>query len=604
MRPHTFILGLLWESDVNMGRQLLSECMVGEVNERTKKLRLNKLVNFGALPLYEKKDVLDLIDVLLNRKLLELRPLPSNKFIKVLGLTDKGREEYANPTDLKTEKSFDGMYNIEKISQEDRKVFESLGEVLHGLSDEQKKAVIFDRKEILCIAGAGSGKTRVLTRRAQFLTRYRNAQSILCITFTRKARHEMLERLDDPNIEVETFNSFCEKILKSKASLIYDKEYTVIDYRTKIELVTRILQELNVPIDNAINMYYTKRQLYSKERRTLYLGLVNDLFSLMDYQKNTYLPDEKLFMELYKHDFGDLAVKIIKKINEYKKEKGLRDFTDQITHVIDFFKKNRDHIPKYDHMLVDEFQDVNSLQFELIGLISPKNLFAVGDPRQGIYGWRDSKIEFILDFQKIFPTSAVLELNENNRSGKKIVEKCNGCISSMKLPNLISNSVEEGKVTLLSHEDEDAESFFITQSILSQETDRKNIFVLTRTNKQLEKISETLKMNNIKFLKRTMEETHANLKPEDDQVTLSTIHAIKGLEAEVVYIAGANSKNLPCHASEHPLLESVKEEYDKYEEERRLLYVAMSRAKKQLIINYSGKITPFLENGTFGTVKS
>jgi superfamily I DNA/RNA helicase len=263
--------------------------------------------------------------------------------------------------------------------------------------------------------------------------------------------------------------------------------------------------------------------------------------------------------------------------------------------VLDFFRKRPDKVPVFEHILVDEYQDINSLQFELLDMLRPKNLFAVGDPRQSIYGWRGSKIEYILDFEKNYEGAKVLQLSANYRSSKNIVSLCNKIISSIKLPDLTSVSENGDEVKFIRHESEDAENLFVAQSILGSDVQRDEIFVLARTNKQLDSIAQVMDRYGIKYLKRTIENTKQSKVPEKDEVTLSTIHAIKGLEAERVYVIGANAKNHPCKASEHPILEAVKAQdtYDKLGEELRLLYVALSRAKKQLIINYSGSISSY-----------
>lgn len=606
MKPHICVLNLINESNLGMGRQLLCECLIGEINDRTKKLRLNKLVHFESLPLYDKKDIFEIVDLLVYKKFLEFVPVKSNKFMKVLSITKKGLVELDNPTEkLKIEKSFESYYsNIQKVTDKDKIIFNQLKDILKGLSDEQKKAVICDNKNILCIAGAGSGKTRVLTTRAWFLSKYKSVKNILCVTFTRKARIEMIERLErkypNHNIEVETFNSFCEKILRKNETLIYQKKTTVIDYKTKISLINKILKEMNISTDYVLNLYYTKRKIYSSDRRTLYLGFINDIFSLLDYQRNNYILDlelDKLIQDHYDYNLSKLFMEIISKIKLLKNQEGLRDFTDQISHVIRFFKDNTQNIPKYDHILIDEYQDINSLQFELINLLNVECIFAVGDPRQSIYGWRSSKIEFILDFENLFKNSAILQLSTNYRSHKKIVNACNYVIKSMKLPDLTINKEDDGDVKLIKHKNEDAESIFISQSIKSLDINKNKIFVLARTNRQIERIAEQCNINSIKYIKRTIQEQKINIEAKDNEITLSTIHAIKGLEADIVYVIGVNTKNLPCKATEHPILEAVKinDTYDKYEEERRLLYVAMSRAKEKLIINYSGTITSFID---------
>lgn len=610
MKPHICVLGIVEESNIGMGRQLLASCLNGENSERIKKLNLHKLVYYDSLPLYDKKDVFELVDLLVYKGFLKFVPVKNNKFMKVLELTDTGKEELKNPnSDLKLSKSFDGFYSeIQKITKQDKETFETLGEILQGMSDEQKKAVICTNKNILCIAGAGSGKTKVLTKRAWFLSKYKSVEKILCITFTRKARNEMLERLNimypDNNIEIETFNSYCEGILRKHESKIYDKPYKVMDFRTQISLIRTILSELKINIDTALNLYYTKRQLYSKDKNTLFLGFIHDIFSLLDYQRNNNISSKEIQDLIYGHyDFqtSEMMHSIITKIKTYKIKMGMRDFTDQIVHVINFFKEHPEHIPKFQHILVDEYQDINSLQFELLELLNPDNLFVVGDPRQSIYGWRGSKIEFILDFEKLYTDTAVLQLSTNYRSKKMIVDVSNKVIKTMKLPDLKTSNGEEGKVVLIKHDNEDIENLFVVQSILALDIPRNEIFVLARTNKEIEKISEIMDKNKIRYIKRTIEQKKTNLTPEKDQVTLSTIHAIKGLEADTVYLIGVGAKNFPCKASEHPLLEAVKinDTYDKFEEERRLVYVAVSRAKNNLIINYTGKITSFIDEELF-----
>ena len=455
------------------------------------------------------------------------------------------------------------------------------------------------------IAGAGSGKTRVLTKRAWFLSKYKSEKRILCVTFTRKARFEMMERLEAmyPNhdIEVETFNSYCEKMLRRHEDIIYDKKTKVMDYKTKISLINQILKDNGITVEYVLNQYYSKRKLYSNDRRTLFLGFINDVFSLLDYQRNNYITDIdllRLLQDHYDYHLSQIFTQIITQLKILKNENGLRDFTDQIKHVIKFFKDNPTYVPKYDHVLIDEYQDINSLQFELINLFKADNIFAVGDPRQSIYGWRSSKIEFILDFENLFKDSAILQLSTNYRSQIKIVETCNSIIKSMKLPDLKINGDDDGEVKLIKHDSEDLEAFFIAQSIKSLEVDRNKIFVLARTNRQIEKVAGECDKNGIQYVKRTIEEQKKGVEPKANEITLSTIHAIKGLEANIVYVIGVNTKNLPCKATEHPILEAVKinDTYDKYEEERRLLYVALSRAKEKLIINYSGQITSFIDD--------
>jgi superfamily I DNA/RNA helicase len=602
-KPHILVLGMLRDSPISMGKQLLCSCMVGENEDRIKRFRLDRVSYFGGLPLYDKKDVSDLIDLMVRRGLLELKPIPDNHFIKVIWMTDKGKGEFdKKEMDLSLQKDFSASYSsIELVTDDDLRSFSLLGNSLDGMSDEQKKAVICDAEKVLCIAGAGSGKTKVLTRRAWFLASMKSvdSSSLLAITFTRKARQEMISRIDalmpGHRMQIETFNSFCESILRKDWKEVYDHQHRVMDYSTKVKMVMKSMSDLGLNTDAVLDLYYTDRKIMSNDKKTLFLGFVNDLFSLMDYQKNNKIDDHSLRSSLSGYPY---IFKMIENIEGFKQKNGFRDFTDQMVHVIDFFRKDKDKIPRFEHILVDEYQDINTLQDDLLQLLAPKSLFAVGDPRQSIYGWRGSKIEYILKFDTRYPGARILQLSANYRSTKNIVELCNNVIKPMRLPPLESCNGEGENVFFIQHSSDDAEAMFVCQSILSSEEPRKNIFVLARTNKQIDLVAEKMSQFGIKALKRTVEDMKASVAPTDEEVTLSTIHAIKGLEAEIVYIIGAGAKNHPCKASEHPVLEAVKssDDYDKYAEELRLLYVGLSRAKKRLVVSYTGTLSGYFGN--------
>ncbi len=612
---HVHVLRLIDELDYPVGRKLLAEVLRGESTSRIKRLSLDSSLGFGALDLYDYRDIYDLVDKMVLNGLIEISKLPQNKFMPVIMLTAKGRTELSNPDETgSTLETFSTcIKKITEITEEDKKIFSNLDFFLGKYNDEQKKAIIDNSQRILCIAGAGSGKTTVLTKRIEFLVRYRNSDpaKILALTFSRKARQEMITRLSKliPEsahlVQVETFNSFCEKILKKNADIAYDKEYRVMDYQAKIKIVNEALGQIGWGIDDALSEYFSKKRFYRENKRDLYFTFVNDMFSLMDHYKHneksiSFVKDiSNNTSTASERRLGEFIYKLISTISDLKKEKGLRDYTDQITHSIELFEKNPDSIPEFEHILVDEYQDVNNIQVKLIDILDPKNLFVVGDPRQSIYGWRGSKIENILNFPNKYGNPSVIQLTKNYRSTEKIVEIGNKVIKSMGLPGLETPSGKEDQtcpIMLVSHSDENAESLFVAQSILSQNIPRNEIFVLARTNKQLENISRILQQNSIKFLKRTVEEKKENLVPKEDEVTLSTVHAIKGLEAEIVYMIGVSSQMYPCMASEHPFLNLVKvdDEYDKYAEELRLLYVGLTRAKKQLVISYYNTLSRFI----------
>jgi len=269
---------------------------------------------------------------------------------------------------------------------------------------------------------------------------------------------------------------------------------------------------------------------------------------------------------------------------------GLRDFTDQIIDTIKFLKNSPEDTPQFEHILVDEYQDVNAMQIELIKLLSPKNLFVVGDPRQSIFGWRGSDINYILNFEKNHGNTEIIHMTKNYRSAKPIVEFMNNSIKEMGLPDLDNNlDSENAKIRILNFDSEEDERAFVINNIVDEDIPNKEIFVLARTNRQLMELSQLMKTRGINHVVKT-DEVRNPIDTTDGDIILATIHAIKGLEAKKVFIIGANEQNFPCKVSDHPAIEMVKtDDYNKEEEERRLFYVAISRAKEILYITYSGK---------------
>ncbi len=477
-----------------------------------------------------------------------------------------------------------------QITEYDRIVFKELESFLGKYNDEQKKAIISGAKKILCVAGAGSGKTTVLTKRIEFLVKYKevNPSKILAITFTRKARKEMMRRLHSLGIsvKVETFNSFCEKILKTYERQIYGKPTRMLSYTSKALMVTNALSNLGMNLNEVIDIYFTESQRENAEFEKLSNSFLNDCFYVLDYfkMKNQPLYDFSKEIEDEK-EAAKIVYGICDYIQKYMEMAGLRDFTDQLVDTLRFFKKNEKAIPQYQHVLVDEYQDVNQTQTELLHLLNPENLFCVGDPRQSIYGWRGSDIKYILDFKEKYNEAEIISLVKNYRSEKQIVQLINKAIKNMNMPDLIGNK-EGGKILLKKFQSEEEEHTYVINEILKTQTKKEDIFVLARTNRQLNFLSKKMAEKGIPHTVKTDEVKY--LTP-DNGVTLATVHAIKGLEAQKVFVIGTSDRNFPCKATDHPAISFLKTDYDKDEEERRLLYVALSRAKSELIVSYYGK---------------
>jgi len=242
---YLFVLKALNEIPFNVGKKLLIDFLQGKKGNKTiSRNRLHIMNNFGNLA-YADNELNAMIDNLILNGMIQIVSLGDNRFVKLLGLSAKGRKEIKNPELYKRKLSF-GLRKVDTvITDEDKRLFREFGDFLFKFNDEQKKSITSTSKHILCIAGAGSGKTTALTKRIEFLIKYRSANpnKILAITFTRKARQEMIERLSGiektGEVRIETFNSFCEKILKRYNDLIYDKKVRVIGY-----LLMRLFFEL------------------------------------------------------------------------------------------------------------------------------------------------------------------------------------------------------------------------------------------------------------------------------------------------------------------------------------------------------------------------
>lgn len=592
------ILKGLIEIPFPVGKKLLVDFLRGNYkNKSVTKNNLDELSHFDSLSWSEDK-VYSEIENLIHNGMIEIVPSDFNKFIKVLQVPLRGRNEIIEPS-LNKSKSF--AHNFSEIGEEDEKRFEDYSEFLEGFNDGQKKAITSPSKKILCVAGAGSGKTTVLTKRIEFLVRHKGVDpsKILAITFTRKARREMENRLESLGVKtnIATFNSFCERILREHGQKIYDRPVRVQSYADKLMAMNMALENLGIGMDDAVDGYFSESQKKWKEPAQLSVGMMNDCFTVLEYFKtrNEDLYDFSKEADEKDQQNAKRVYKICKYLDEHMKIQGMRDFTDQLLDTLRLFSKHPDLIPKFEHVLVDEYQDVNSTQIKLLSFLNPPNLFAVGDPRQSIYGWRGSDINYILDFEEDYPDAEIVHLVKNYRSDKKIVDFMNENISHMGLPKLEHHHEFDSEVKIINFSSEEEERNFVVKSILESEAPREEIFVLARTNRQLKEVSAKLKERGIAHVLKT-DEVRRPKEVGKGEITLATVHAIKGLEARQVFVIGATEQNFPCKASDHPVIEMIKiEDYDKIEEEKRLFYVAISRAKEKLTISYVGsKPTHFL----------
>lgn len=593
---YTRILKALMELPFQVGRALLIDFLAGDYkNKSIIKNRLDELSGFGCLN-WDKDEISREVEKLISNGMIEMTISDYNRFVKILKLTIKGRNEIVYPTLHKKKLANKVDFGITEITEEDKMKFANFRNFLKHFNNEQRKAIISDASRLLCVAGAGSGKTTVLTKRIEFLIRYKNvgASKILAITFTRKARKEMEGRLFKAGITgvvVHTFNSFCEGILRKYGNEIYGRPIRVQNYGDKVLAINMALASMGLNMEDAINEYFSAGQKKFKTASQLMNGFMNDCFSVMDYFKVSGKKDYDFSkdVDINERKNAERIYQIVKYLKGYMEIQGLRDYSDQIIDAVKFLKTNPSNIPKFEHVLVDEYQDVNAMQVELLELLHSNNLFVVGDPRQSIFGWRGSDINYILNFERDFGKAEVIHLMKNYRSPKKIVEFMNHSVKEMGLPDLEHHFDRESEIKILNFENEFAEWEFILSNIADGDVELGEIFVLARTNRQLMELSRLMKLRGIAHFVRE-EDRGQGAEEKKNVVTLATVHAIKGLQSKKVFLIGANEQNFPCKTSDHPAIEMIKkEEYDKEEEERRLFYVAISRAKDILYVTYSGK---------------
>lgn len=362
------------------------------------------------------------------------------------------------------------------------------------LNSEQIKAVNHIDGPMLVLAGAGSGKTKVLTSRiANLIENGVNPYNILAITFTNKAAKEMKDRVtrligaSAYNIQISTFHSLGLRILKENYSLLgYDRNFTIIDSDDVLTIIKKIMKDLNM----------TKEQYNPREIRNKISSAKNEMMSIESFSKVEF--DHKI-VEVYK-----LYQKKLKNGNSV-------DFDDLLILPIKLFKNYpnilNDYQDRYKYILIDEYQDTNEAQYTFSKLLSAKyrNIFVVGDNDQAIYAFRGANYKNILNFEKDYPEAKTILLEENYRSTKTILNAANSVIKNnreRKDKNLWSNNAtgEKIKYKIVANEKEEA-SFISTEikELISKGVSEEEIAVLYRTNAQSRILEEEMLKKNIKY---------------------------------------------------------------------------------------------------------
>ena len=362
---------------------------------------------------------------------------------------------------------------------------------LQDLNSQQRKAVTHPAGPLLVLAGAGSGKTRVLTYRIAYLIKNQavNPRNIIAITFTNKAAQEMKERLQQllPSVNdilVSTFHSACVRFLRFDIDKLgYNRNFIIFDTQDSQALIKECLQALNIDEKKfapAAVLNYISR---AKDRL---LEPSKCLDNAKDIREKTMATLYELYQRRLKEhnalDFDDIIVKTVQLFKEFPA-------------VLSYYQK------RFLHILVDEYQDTNLAQYELVRMMAAKhrNLCVVGDDDQSIYAFRGADIRNILEFEQDFPDATVIRLEQNYRSTKTILNAANDVIDNnfaRKKKRLWTDNGEGEKINLVTLEDEGQEAYFIAQEINNRifrdNLNYKDFAVLYRTNAQSRVLEEVM----------------------------------------------------------------------------------------------------------------
>ncbi|MCP4135119.1 MAG: ATP-dependent helicase [bacterium] len=416
----------------------------------------------------------------------------------------------------------------------------------------------------LVIAGAGTGKTKTLVEKVQNIIRDSSTretppaggsikpENILILTFSRKAAEEIKERVmadiktSASGINSGTFHSFCLGFLKDYREQFISaygfKTFpAILDDNRREEIIAAILE--------------TRLKNFLGLPKAVVLTLALSMNTISDHTKNK-LQSTGLF---------DALLEVTRLFAEEKRKLALIDFDDMMSFTIELLESDPElraavH-QRYRYILVDEFQDTSDNNFKLIRLLLPEgkeNLFAVGDDWQSIYGFRKARVEYIISMQRYFPGAAIHKLTINYRSRKEIVKISNSFIRKNRFrtkKRLLSFKGKGGKIFYYHVSDIEDEVSRVKSIIQKEYTHGRapNIAILYRNNWQGEHLRRGLRLPGNEYR----------------EVQFMTMHASKGLEFDVVIIAGVSDKIIPDKTTD-------------LEEERRLFYVALSRAKERL----------------------
>jgi DNA helicase-2/ATP-dependent DNA helicase PcrA len=376
--------------------------------------------------------------------------------------------------------------------------------ILDNLNSRQQEAVKVKEAFILVIAGAGSGKTKVLTRRIAYLIFQKNIKpsNILAVTFTNKAAQEMKDRIEFickdisnrnmmKGLWMGTFHSICARILRQEIDILgYDKNFVIYDKGDQLSMIRRCLKALDLD-----------SKKYSP----------NTISPIIDKAKNN-LEDVEIFEYNALDYYKKIVARVYKQYQEELFENNALDFSDLILLTVKLFKEKPEILENYQYKfkytLVDEYQDINFAQYQLVKLLSGKynNLFVVGDPDQSIYKFRGADLSNILRFEQDFPHSRVIKLEQNYRSTKVILEGATNLIKhnrNRKKKKLWTDKKGGEKIRCYEAASALDEAVFVSQEIIKLNKKEgkafKDFAILYRTNAQSRAFEEIFVKQEVPF---------------------------------------------------------------------------------------------------------
>ena len=354
-------------------------------------------------------------------------------------------------------------------------------ELVQNMNENQLKAILKTQGAVMVIAGAGSGKTRVLTNRIAYLIAEKNVleSSILAITFTNKAAKEMKERIyslvgeTSKYIWINTFHSMCVRILRQHIDLLgYNKNFTILDTSEQKTIIKNIVKELNLSEDS-----------YQP----------NTILKIISNSKNSMISVNEMKAQA-RFGFMKNVAEIYEYYQKYLKKNSVLDFDDLMLKTIVLFEKHPEVLAiyqnKFEYIHVDEYQDTNVIQYKLIKMLSEvhKNICVVGDDDQSIYSWRGACSDNIINFEKDYEDVEVIFLDQNYRSNSTILDAANAVIKNntdRKDKALWSENKGGDKITVYAATNDKDETDDIAKKILdlkAQGVDYKDIAILYRAN--------------------------------------------------------------------------------------------------------------------------